>query len=224
MQSKTAAIIGATGLIGSSILNQLLKDPHYLRIKAIVRRPLDLSHPKLETVVIDFADVPAYAAAIAGSEVVFCAVGTTQQKVKGDKEAYRKVDYDIPVNAAKHCATHGVEQFLLVSSVGADSKAGNFYLKLKGEVEDAVRAMSIPSVSIFRPSMLLGNRQESRPAERVGQAMMSALSFLIPSKYKAISGEDVAKAMIAQSKEGRAGVNIYHYAEMKAALQQHLQQ
>lgn len=156
--STTAAIIGSTGLIGSQVLELLLNDKHFSSIKIIVRRPLSIDHPKARVVVIDFADDAAFKQAVSGSGAVFCAVGTTQQKVKGNKEAYRKVDYDIPVHAARFCAEAGVGQFLLVSSVGADSNSNNFYLKLKGEVEDAVKRMNIPSVSIFRPSVLLGKR------------------------------------------------------------------
>jgi uncharacterized protein YbjT (DUF2867 family) len=149
---------------------------------------------------------------------VFVAVGTTQKKVKGDKAAYRKVDFDIPVNAAKFCAETGCKSFLLVSSVGADSKSGNFYLKLKGEVEDKVQSLSIPSVSIFRPSMLLGNRQESRPAESIAQVLSKGLSLLFPGKYKPVPAQDVAKSMVAAGKQQKPGVSIYHYEEMKAML------
>ena len=147
---------------------------------------------------------------------MFCAIGTTNKKVKGDKAAYRKVDYDIPVNAARFCTETGCRHFLLVSSVGANSKGGNFYIKLKGEVEDQVRSISIPSVSIFRPSMLLGKRQESRPLETIAQVMMKPLSFLFPSRYKPIAAEAVAKAMIAACKQDKPGLHIYHFKEMKS--------
>jgi uncharacterized protein YbjT (DUF2867 family) len=183
-----------------------------------VRRPVVFNHPKISVLVIDFADEAAFKAGIAGCDAVFCAVGTTNKKVKGDKTAYRKVDYDIPVNAARLCAETGCRQFLLVSSVGANSKGGNFYIKLKGEVEDKVQSIGIPSVSIFRPSMLMGKRPESRPAEAIAQAMGKSLSFLFPSKYKPIQAKDVAKAMIAACKQDKPGLLIYHYKEMKAFL------
>ncbi|MCU7549680.1 NAD(P)H-binding protein [Chitinophagaceae bacterium LB-8] len=215
MENKTAAIIGATGLIGSLILEQLLRDRDFSLVKVIVRRPFTINNPKVQVSVIDFANHEAFKQAIAGSDVVFCAVGTTQKKVGGDQDAYRKVDFDIPVTAARLCAETGVDQFLLVSSVGANSGSKNFYLKLKGEVEDAVRQINIPSISIFRPSMLLGKRQEFRLGERVGQILMKLLSFLIPSKYKPIQAEAVAKAMIATCKQERPGFNIYLYEEMK---------
>lgn len=216
MPEKTAALIGATGLIGSHLLKCLLDDDDFKTIRLLVRRPLEIRDPKVIVIVIDFEDKAAFKAGIAGCDAVFCAVGTTSKKVKGDKEAYRKVDYDIPVNAARFCAETGCKQFLLVSSVGANSKGGNFYIKLKGEVEDLVQSISIPSVSIFRPSMLLGKREESRPMEAFAQAMSKSLSFLFPSKYHPIAAEDVAKAMVAASKQDKPGFLIYHFAEMKA--------
>lgn len=214
MKRKTATLIGATGLIGGHLLNLLQNDIDFQRVRILVRRPLAIQHPKIEIIVLDFADENAFRAAIKGSEMVFCSIGTTQKKVQGDKTAYRKVDFDIPTLAARLCAEEGCAQFLLVSSVGADSKSGNFYLQLKGEVEDAVRAAGVASVGIFRPSMLLGQRQEFRLGERLGQMAMSLLSFLIPSHYKAIEAVAVAKAMLATAKNKKQGFTIYHYKEM----------
>lgn len=215
---KTATLIGATGLIGGHILDLLLKDPYYERIKILSRRPLDLRAPKLEVIVLNFTDQEAFKTALQGSDVVFCAIGTTQKKVKGDKDAYRKIDFDIPVHAARFCKELGVAHFLLVSAVGADSSSNNFYLKLKGEVEDQVEALALPSASTFRPSMLLGHREEYRLGEKIGQAVMKPLSFLIPSKYKAIEAMDVAKAMVIISKQKTTGFQAYHYSEMKSLV------
>ncbi|MCU0369987.1 MAG: NAD(P)H-binding protein [Bacteroidales bacterium] len=218
MNNNTAALIGATGLIGGHLLEILQADEDFNAIRVIVRRPVEFNHPKIKVLVINFADEKAYREAVAGCDAVFVAVGTTQKKVKGDRAAYRKVDYDIPVNAAKYSSEAGCNRFLLVSSVGADSKSGNFYLKLKGEVEDKVKSFSIPSISIFRPSMLLGNRQESRPMETAAQVISKGLSFLFPSKYKSIEASEVAKAMIAAEKTGKIGVNIYQFNEMKSFI------
>jgi len=215
MEGKTAVIIGATGLIGSYLLEQLLDDPTYNKVKLIVRRPFPINDPKAEVSVIDFTDHASFKNAIEISHAVFCAVGTTQKKVKGDKIAYRKVDYDIPVTAAKLCAETGVQQFLLVSAVGANSNSGNFYLNLKGEVEDAVKAMNIPAISIFRPSLLMGKHPEARPGESAAQLIMPAISFLLPSKYKPIHARDVAKAMIAASKDPKPRFKVYEFKEMK---------
>jgi uncharacterized protein YbjT (DUF2867 family) len=216
MSERTAALIGATGLIGSHLLKCLQDDDDFKTIRLLVRRPVPFNHPKVRVLVIDFADEAAFKAGIAGCGAVFCAVGTTNKKVKGDKVAYRKVDYDIPVNAARFCVEMGCPHFLLVSSVGASSKGENFYIKLKGEVEDQVRNLSIPSVSIFRPSMLLGKRPESRPLEAIAQVMMKPMSTLFPSQYKPIAAEDVAKAMIAACTQDKLGFHIYHFKEMKS--------
>lgn len=214
----TVTIIGATGLIGSHLLDLLKNDDHYKSVRVLVRRPLSMNHPKIQATVIDFTDEKAFKNAIAGSDAVFCAVGTTNRKVKGDKAAYRKVDYDIPVNAAKFCAETNCPSFLLVSSVGANSKSSTFYVKLKGEVEDILKGMNIPSVSVFRPSLLLGKRQEYRFAENMGQTILRPLSFLFPSKYKPIEARDVALAMVAASKQNVAGYCLYHFREMKRFL------
>lgn len=214
MGQKTAALIGATGLIGSNLLKLMQNDDHFTEIRVMARRSLEVNHPKVKVYVIDFSNQAAFKSAIAGCDTVFVAIGTTQKKVQGDRNAYRKVDYDIPVNAARFCAETGCKSFLLVSSVGADSRSSNFYLKLKGEVEDKVKTLGIPSVSIFRPSMLLGNRQESRPMETVAQVISKPLSFLFPSKYKPIAASDVALAMAAADKQGKPGFHIYHFKEM----------
>ncbi len=215
MSAKTATIIGATGLIGGELLNLLFDDDYFETVRVLIRRPFKREHPKLEKKLVDFNDNDSLLVALDGSDAIFCAVGTTQKKVKGDKEAYRKVDYDIPVHAARFCKMTGCKTFVLVSSVGANNKSGNFYLKLKGEVEDAVKEVGIESVHIMRPSMLLGNRNESRPGEKIGQGVMKAFSFLLPSKYKPIQASDVAKAMLAVAKENKQGFFVYEHDQIK---------
>lgn len=215
MTNKTVTLIGATGLIGSHILELLAQDISIGNLRVLVRRPIAVAHPGAQVIVLDFADTNAFEKAIDGSDIIFCAVGTTQNKVKGDKAAYRKVDHDIPVNAARLGAASGCGQFLLVSSVGANAQSNNFYLQLKGEVEDAVQHSGIPSVSIFRPSLLLGNRKEFRIGEKISKPLMRAVSFILPSKYKPIEASDVARAMVAAAKTGRPGFTIYQYKEMQ---------
>jgi uncharacterized protein YbjT (DUF2867 family) len=214
----TATIAGATGLIGSYLLEELLNDDYFDTVRVLTRRPLDISHPKLEKKLVDFEDADALLIALANTDVLFCAVGTTQKKVKGDKIAYRKVDYDIPVNLARYCKIVGCEKFILISSVGANSKSNNFYLQLKGETEDAVKAAGLQSFYIMQPSMLLGDRKEVRTGERIGQVVMKALSFLLPAKYKPVHGRVVAKAMIAASKANKTGTIICSYKEIMALL------
>jgi uncharacterized protein YbjT (DUF2867 family) len=192
----TATIIGATGLIGGYLLEELLKDDYYDTVRVLIRRPLELTNPKLEKKLVDFSDAESFRLALEGSDVVFCTIGTTQKKVKGDKAAYRKVDYDITVNAAKFCKLNGCETFVFVSSVGANSKSNNFYLKLKGEIEEAVKAIGLKHVHIMQPSLLVGNRKEFRITEKIAEWMMPVFSFFLPKKYRPVKAKDVAKEMV----------------------------
>lgn len=218
MSAKIATVIGSTGLIETHLLDVLQEDKTFEIIRAVVRRPLRFRQPKVEMKLVDFEDAESLKLALDGSDAVFCAVGTTQKKVAGDKEAYRKVDYDIPVNAARFCAEMRCPVFLLVSSVGANSKSGNFYLKLKGEVEDAVKSFAIQSISFFRPSVLLGKRSEVRTGERIGQTVMSFFAFLLVGsweKYRPIEAEKVAKAMVQAAKAETPGTAVYEYEAMR---------
>jgi len=215
MKGKTATIIGVTGLIGGYLYELLKQDSAFDTIRLIVRRPMRKDDPHTEIKLVDFNDPESLLLAISGSDVVFCTVGTTQQKVKGDKAAYRKIDYDIPVNAARFCKMTECENFILVSAVGANSKSGNFYLKLKGEVEEAVNEIGLRSVHVMRPSMLLGNRKEFRLGEKIAKWVMPPLSFLIPSKYRAIDAGKVAAAMVAAAKKDNEGFFVYDYGQIK---------
>jgi uncharacterized protein YbjT (DUF2867 family) len=221
--TKTATIIGATGLIGSHLLSLLQQDNYYHTIRVLVRRPLENKDPKSEVKLVDFTDEESFKLGIYGSDTVFVTVGTTQQKVRGDKEAYRKVDYDIPVKAARFCQETGCPQLLLISSVGANAKASNFYLQLKGEVEETIKTFNLPSVSIFRPSLLLGDRQEKRVGEKVAQTVMPFLAlgmFGELSRYKPIHAADVAKAMLLTAKEQKPGFTVLEYNQIKALARQ----
>jgi uncharacterized protein YbjT (DUF2867 family) len=218
MKPETVTILGATGLIGGHLLEILKNDPAYDVIKVVSRRPLTVQHPKVKVIILDFADETSFRNAIADSDSVFCAVGTTNRKVKGDKIEYRKVDFDIPVHAAGHCEQTGCKRFLLVSSIGANSQSGNFYLKLKGEVEEAIGKMRIKSISVFRPSLLLGERQEQRDGEKLAKLISPALSFLFPSRYRPINASAVARSMLAASKQNLPGLKIYQYSEMMHLL------
>lgn len=213
MEAKTATIIGSTGLIGGHLVHILSVDEYFTKIRILVRRPVKCNQ-NVEMKIINFADENAFRSAIAGSDAVFCAVGTTQKKVKGDREEYRKVDYDIPVNAARFCAETGCPKFLLVSSAGANARSNNFYLRLKGEVEAEVSKIPVQSVSVFRPSMLTGRREEFRAGELLGKALAIPLSFLFPPEYKPISAFQVAEAMVAASKKQVPGFHIYLYTDM----------
>jgi uncharacterized protein YbjT (DUF2867 family) len=215
MSEKTAALIGATGLVGGELLSLLLNDDYFQKVRILIRRPFTTDHPKLEKKLVDFADADSLLVALDDSDAVFCAVGTTLKKVKGNKDAYRKVDYDLPVNIARYCKIMNCRNYILVSAVGADSKSTNFYLKLKGEVEDILKKGGLESTYIMRPSILLGTRTEFRFGERITIALMKKISFLLPSKYKPIEARDVAKAMLAAAKKREKGFFVCEYKEMK---------
>ena len=215
----TATLIGATGLIGGHLLDHLLNDPFFDSVRILIRRPMEKTHPKLEKKIVDFNDNDSLLIALNNSDVVFCAIGTTQKKIKGDKDAYRKIDFDIPLKLARFSKMNGCEKFILVSSVGANSKSNSFYLKLKGEAEEAVIEVGLKSLHIMRPSLLLGNRKEFRLGEDFSKVFMTALSFFIPLKYKAIQANDVAKAMAVLAKKNEEGVFVHEFREIKKLIE-----
>lgn len=222
MSGKTAAIIGATGMIGTYLQQLLLRDGYFSTVRLIVRRPVPKTDPKIEVKLVNFDDAESVKLALEGADVLFCAIGTTRKNVKGDKELYRKVDYEIPVKVARFCKEAGCEKYVIVSAVGADSKSGTFYLKLKGEVEDALGASGLRSVHIMEPSMLLGDRKEYRLMEKILNPplkLLSALYFGSFRKYKSIHGNTVAKAMVNVSKKDDPGVFKYTYDGIVQAAQ-----
>ena len=211
----TATLVGATGLIGSYLLQELLNDPYFDSVRILIRRPIDITHPKLEKKIVDFNDSDSLLVALSNTNVLFCAIGSTMKKVKGDKDAYRKIDFDIPVKLARFCKMTGCEKFILVSSAGANSKSMNFYQRLKGETDEAIREAGLKTVHIMRPSLLLGERKEFRLGENIGKVVMTSLSFLIPEKYKATQGKDVAKVMVALSKKNEEAYFIHENSEIR---------
>jgi uncharacterized protein YbjT (DUF2867 family) len=203
-------ILGSTGLIGNELLKLLLQDPVFTHVNALVRKPLSIQHPKLEQHLVDFNDIKSFKDKMGNADVLFCCIGTTMKKMKGDREAYFKVDHDIAVNAANFAYNHGFRQFSFVSSVGADPTSNNFYLNLKGTTERAISKFPFQSIHVFRPSMLLGNRKEARLGETVGKVIMNAVKYFIPSKYKPIEASIVARAMLESVKKPTSGWQVYH--------------
>ena len=214
MSEKTAAIVGSTGMIGAYLTEMLLKDDYFSTVRLIVRRPIEKSHPKIEIKLVDFNDAESLKLALEGTDALFCCIGTTNKNVKGDKELYRKIDYDIPVNSARFSKEVGCETMAIVSAIGANSKSGTFYLKLKGEVEDQLQTIGLRSVYIMQPCMLLGDRKENRPLERVLQVASKVVAGILPAKYKPIHGKTVAAAMLNVVKLGKSGFFKYTYKEI----------
>ena len=218
MLNKKATLLGATGLIGGLLLNLLKDDEDYTEIKILVRRQVNINHPKVKIAVIDFDDKMAFQSAIIPDSVIFCAVGTTSTKLKGNKDLYRKVDFDIPINAAKFGLAKDCQQFVIISSLGANARSSNFYTKLKGEVEERLMKLNYTSLHILRPSLLLGERKEFRFGETVAKVFMNTFSFLMPSRIKPIQAFDVAKAMLAVSKINNPGTKTYHNKDMMKVI------
>ncbi len=215
MSERIATLIGATGLIGGELLSLLLDDDYFERVRILIRRPFTMNHPKLERKLVDFSDADSLLVDLEESDTVFCAIGTTMKKVKGNKEVYRRIDYDIPVNIARFCKIMNCKNYILVSAVGANSRSRSFYLKLKGEVEDIVKKVGIESTYIMRPSVLMGKRNEFRFAERMSGTLIKQIGFLLPSKYRPIEARDVAKAMLAAAKKDEKGCFVCEYKRMK---------
>lgn len=215
MQKKlTVAVFGATGLIGSHLIELLSKNENVNSIKVLSRKPLVLNHPKITNTVTESFTLEVIRQIVEQCDVAFCAIGTTQNKVKGNKQLYQSIDYQIPVNIAKACEEHKVTQLHIVSAVGANAESNNFYLSLKGRMERDVSHYNIPTVYFYRPSLLLGQRNEKRFGEKLAQRIMPIFNWATPSKYQAIEGYQVADAMLHFSINPKVGNHILHYKEM----------
>jgi uncharacterized protein YbjT (DUF2867 family) len=217
MNEQTALVIGASGLTGSFVVDELLKDSSFKLVRVLVRNNLEINHPKLQQQIVNFNDINDYTENFGFGDVIFCCIGTTQKKVKGDKNLYEKIDFEIPINAARMGIVNKFKKFLIVSAVGANEHSSSFYLKLKGKTENALKQFAFESISIFRPSMLLGERKETRPGEKVMQHLMKNISGLFSGsykKYRVIYASDVAKAMVKKGKINDSGISILQYTEM----------
>ena len=192
--NKTAIILGATGLTGSHLLEIILNDSDYDRVKVFTRKKLSISHPKIEEHVIDLLKLSDYANEFK-ADVVFCCVGTTKAKTP-NKELYRAIDYGIPVEAAKLCKQNSIKQFIVISALGAKPESKVFYSQLKGEMERDVLAQQIEHTHLLQPSLIVGDRKEKRMGEDFSKSFMKLFGFLIPARYKMIQAKTIALAML----------------------------
>lgn len=190
---KTALVAGSTGLVGGELIEQLLKSDRYGIVKAITRRALGRSDPKLKPLSINFRDLEKYQDELRADDI-YCCLGTTMAKA-GTKEKFREVDFEFPVALARSCHTAGAKQFLLVSALGANKGSSLFYNRVKGDAEEAILNIDYECVHVFRPSLLLGSRKEHRAAEDAAKFFYRIFGFLMPDKYKAIEARKVAWAM-----------------------------
>ena len=198
---KTAIVIGASGLIGKTLVRKLLEDNRYNSVKVFVRRSINISNSKLAEHIVDFDRITDWKNKITGDEL-YSAMGTTIKKA-GSKEAQYKIDVTYQYEFAKAAAENGVSSYFLVSSSGANAESKLFYMKIKGELEEKVKLLPLNKIRIFRPSLLLGERDEKRfgekAAERLLKIVVPLFSFL--KNQRPIEGEKVARAMIVSANE-----------------------
>ncbi|MEQ9517847.1 MAG: NAD(P)H-binding protein [Parvibaculum sp.] len=214
-----ALVAGATGLVGSHLVEQLLASSRIGKVIALTRKPLALQHAKLENRIVDYNELEKQVAAFKlSADEAYCALGTTIKKA-GSQEAFRKVDFDYETAFARAAQAAGVTKIALVSSVGANARSGIFYTRVKGETEQAIRALHFPSLQIFRPGVLLGDRREARPAEQLAVKLTPLINLTLqgPLKnYRGVHAANVAKAMVASLGESPS-THIHHYAEIMRA-------
>lgn len=213
--AHTALIAGATGLVGSALVRELLASDRYQKVISLGRRALDIENPKLQNEVVDLGKLDEKADKWAPNDI-FCCLGTTIKKA-GSQAQFRKVDYEYVMNVAKLAAASGAQRFLVVSAVGADPDSRVFYSRTKGEVEHDLRGLSIPQMCIFRPSLLLGDRKEFRFGERLAAGLMLlARPFFRGgwAKYHPISANRVAQAMYRAAGQKKEGIHVYEYPQI----------
>lgn len=212
-----AVVAGATGLVGRALVDALLAQPAYGQVTTLGRRPLGARHERLREATVDLArlaarDVPD------GAEVAFCCLGTTI-RAAGSQDAFREVDHGHVLRFARACLERGVASFHVVSALGADPASRVFYNRVKGEMERDVAALGFPSACAYRPSLLLGERHERRPAERAAMIAARALDPLLVGPlraYRAIPAATVARAMARHALAGEPGFRVHPSDELRA--------
>lgn len=201
---RSVLLAGATGLIGGQILQGLIRDDEVSEVRLLVRRPLDRSlvGPKVRQLVADFEALDAHPEWFRVDQV-FCALGTTMRHA-GSRAAFRHVDFDYPLTLAWLAEAQGARHFLLVGSAGADARSRVFYNRVKGELENAVRRIGFATLTIARPSFLVGPRQELR----LGEIVMTRLAYLFPAAVKPVHAQQVASALVRAARNDNPGIFI----------------
>lgn len=202
---KTVMVAGATGLVGSHVLRQALAHPQVARVVAPTRRALP-SHPKLLNPVVDFERLPEQAEWWAVNAVV-CTIGTTM-KIAGSREAFYRVDHDLPVRVAQCALRHSAQAFAFNSALGADLRSRVFYSRTKGEVERDLLALGYPSLTLVRPGLIGGDRLEHRPLERVSIGLAQAVRPLLPARWRVVPAEAIARTLLEAALMATPGVRV----------------
>jgi uncharacterized protein YbjT (DUF2867 family) len=213
---KIALVAGASGLVGGFALNALLDAPDYTRVWALTRRPLGREHPRLANRTVIFERMADQLKGLVATDA-FCAIGTTLAEA-GSQEAFRNADVNAVLLFARAARAAGAKRFVVVSSVGADSNSKKFYLRTKGEMEEAIADVGFASVDILQPSLLLGPRKALRPLEITGRIFAPLINPLLTGTreaYRAIPAETVGRAMLGAARAGRRGVYRYTYGDIR---------
>jgi uncharacterized protein YbjT (DUF2867 family) len=208
--SRVAVLAGATGLVGGFLLRQLAARAEYGEIRVLGRRPPDLEAGKVRFVATDYADLSGLSAELA-AEDVFCCLGTTIRKA-GSRAAFERVDYHMVVDLARTVQKAGARRFIVVSAAGASPRSPAFYSRVKARMEETVAALPFEAVHILRPSLLLGERAESRPAEQLAQRLAPLVSPLMVGplrRYRPIHAAEVAGAMVRMALSGPRGAHVH---------------
>jgi uncharacterized protein YbjT (DUF2867 family) len=214
--TNKAIIVGASGLIGSKLLNILLNSNGYDEVLSIARKKTRVTNTKLTQLVIDFDHLDNYAQSITGN-ALFCCLGTTKKQTPNLTD-YRKIDHDYPVKLAEIALKNGVEQYHLVSSMGANAKSSSFYLKMKGDTEEDLKKVDLNSLFVYQPAMLIGHRKKARTGEWLMFGLMKLIDPLLLGslkKYRSIPAQTVAMAMFKQSLKNKTGVFTYTSDKIK---------
>ena len=209
----TALVLGSTGLVGAQLIQRLLEDNSYSKIKVVSRHTIDLNHHKVENVIVDFEMLEHYRDQLK-ADVIFCCLGTTMKQA-GSKEVFKKVDYKYPLDVAKISKSQGSSRYLLISALGANKNSSFYYNQIKGQIEEAIQALGFASFHIFRPSLLLGDRKEARVGEEAAKKVYKIFGFLIPPKYRAIDSGKVANAMLFYGKQTKEGMFVHESNELQ---------
>jgi uncharacterized protein YbjT (DUF2867 family) len=213
METRNALVAGASGLVGGQLLDALLESPLYREVCSLGRRPLPKQHPQLTQLTVDFARLEGEA--LPPADDAFCCLGTTIKKA-GSQESFRAVDHDAVLAFAKAARKAGARRFLLVSALGANPRSRVFYNRVKGETEEDLKGLGFESLLILRPSLLLGDRAESRPGERVAVVVTKVLGPLLrPFSGRPIEARTVARAMLALARYATSGVRVAPSGELQ---------
>lgn len=208
-----ALLLGASGLTGGYCLQELLDNPTFEKIITPLRKEIGIKHTKLAQVIIDFDKIADYQAQFK-ADVVFCCLGTTIRKV-GSKAAFKKIDYEYPLQFAKTALLEGAHTYALISSMGASMKSPFFYSQVKGELESELKKLNYQTLIILQPSLLLGDRKERRFGEDMAKIFMPIFDFFIPKKYQAIQAQQVSKAMVKLATQGLNGLIVKESDKIK---------